>query len=34
MKSDDLQTAVYNRLNNSAVTSLLSTTYSPLPAIF
>lgn len=34
MKSDDLQTAVYNRLNNSAVTSLLSSYYSPLAAIF
>ena len=34
MKSDDLQTAVYNRLNDSAVTSLLSTYYSPLVAIF
>ena len=34
MKSDDLQTAIYNRLNDSAVTSLLSTYYSPLVAIF
>jgi hypothetical protein len=34
MKADDLQQAVYTRLNNSAVTSLLSTAYSPLVAIF
>ena len=34
MKSDDLQTAIYNRLNDSSVTSLLSTSYSPLAAIF
>lgn len=34
MKSDDLQTAIYTRLNNSAVTSLLSTYYTPLVAIF
>jgi hypothetical protein len=34
MKSDDLQTAIYTRLNNSSVTSLLSTYYSPLVAIF
>jgi hypothetical protein len=34
MKSDDLQAAIYNRLNDSSVTSLLSTSYSPLVAIF
>ena len=34
MKADDLQQAVYTRLNNSAVTSLLSTAYSPLVGIF
>lgn len=34
MKSDDLQQAIYTRLNDSAVTSLLSTYYSPLVAIF
>lgn len=34
MKSDDLQTAIYTRLNNSAVTNLLSTYYTPLVAIF
>jgi hypothetical protein len=34
MKSDDLQTAIYNRLNDSSVTSLLSISYSPLAAIF
>ena len=34
MKSDDLQTAIYTRLNDSSVTSLLSTYYSPLIAIF
>ncbi len=34
MKADDLQTAVYTRLNDSAVTSLLSTAYAPLAAIF
>ena len=34
MKSDDLQTAIYSRLNDSSVTSLLSTSYSPLAAIF
>lgn len=34
MKSDDLQTAIYTRLNDSSVTSLLSTYYSPLVAIF
>jgi len=34
MKSDDLQTAIYNRLNDGSVTSLLSTSYSPLAAIF
>lgn len=34
MKSDDLQQAIYTRLNDSSVTSLLSTYYNPLPAIF
>ena len=34
MKADDLQTAVYTRLNDVSVTGLLSTAYSPLPAIF
>ncbi len=34
MKSDDLQTAIYNMLTDSSVTSLLSTSYSPLAAIF
>ena len=34
MKSDDLQQAIYTRLNDSAVTGLLSTYYSPLVAIF
>lgn len=34
MKADDLQTAVYTRLNDASVTALLSTAYSPLPAIF
>jgi hypothetical protein len=34
MKSSALQQAVYTRLNNSSVTSLLSTAYSPLTAIF
>lgn len=34
MKSDDLQQAIYTRLNDSSVTSLLSTYYSPLVAIF
>jgi len=34
MKSDDLQQAIYTRLNDSSVTSLLSTYYSPLAAIF
>lgn len=34
MNADDLQQAIYTRLNNVAVTSLLSTYYSPLPAIF
>jgi len=34
MKSDDLQQAIYTRLNDSSVTNLLSTYYSPLPAIF
>lgn len=34
MKSDDLQSAIYTRLNDSSVTSLLSTYYAPLVAIF
>ena len=34
MKSGALQQAVYTRLNNTSVTSLLSTAYSPLVAIF
>lgn len=34
MKADDLQQAVYNRLNDASVTALLSTAYSPLAAIF
>jgi len=34
MKSGALQQAVYTRLNDSSVTSLLSTAYSPLTAIF
>lgn len=34
MKADDLQLAIYTRLNNAAVTSLLSTAYAPLAAIF
>ena len=34
MKSDDLQQAIYTRLNDSSVTSLLSTYYNPLAAIF
>lgn len=34
MKSAALQQAIYTRLNNSAVTSLLSTAYAPLVAIF
>ena len=34
MKSAALQQAVYTRLNNSAVTNLLSTAYAPLAAIF
>lgn len=34
MKSDDLQQAIYTRLNDASVTGLLSTYYSPLPAIF
>ena len=34
MKSDDLQQAIYTRLNDSSVTSLLSTYYTPLAAIF
>lgn len=34
MKSSALQQAVFTRLNDSSVTSLLSTAYAPLPAIF
>lgn len=34
MKADDLQTAVYTRLNDASVTALLSSTYAPLAAIF
>lgn len=34
MKSAALQQAIYDRINSSSVTSLLSTAYSPLPAIF
>lgn len=34
MKSAALQQAIFTRLNDSAVTSLLSTAYAPLPAIF
>lgn len=34
MKSEALQQAVYNRLNETSLTSLLSTAYSPLAAIF
>lgn len=34
MKSAALQQAIFTRLNNAAVTSLLSTAYAPLPAIF
>jgi hypothetical protein len=34
MKAAALQQAVYNRLNDSSVTSLLSTAYSPLVPIF
>ena len=34
MKSDDLQQAIYTRLNDASVTGLLSTYYSPLVAIF
>lgn len=34
MKAAALQQAVYNRLNDSSVTSLLSSAYSPLVAIF
>lgn len=34
MKAEALQQAVYDRLNNAAVTALLSTAYAPLPAIF
>lgn len=34
MKSAALQQAIFTRLNDSSVTSLLSTAYSPLAAIF
>lgn len=34
MRHDQLVSAVYTALNVSAVTSLLSTAYAPLPAIF
>ena len=34
MKAAALQQAVYNRLNDSSVTSLLSTAYAPLASIF
>jgi len=34
MKAAALHQAVYNRLNDSSVTSLLSTAYTPLVAIF
>jgi hypothetical protein len=34
MKSAALQQAIYTRVNDSSVTSLLSAAYSPLPAIF
>lgn len=34
MKAADLQRAVYARLNDTTVTSLLSTAYGALPAIF
>lgn len=34
MKSAALQQAVYNQVNHSSVTALLSTAYAPLPAIF
>lgn len=34
MNSEALQQAVFNKLNVSSITSLLSTAYSPLPAIF
>lgn len=34
MKADDLQQAVFNQLNHSSVTNLLSSAYSPLVAIF
>lgn len=34
MKSAALQQAIYNQINHSSVTALLSTSYSPLPAIF
>lgn len=34
MKAAALQQAIYNRLNDSSVTSLLSTAYSPLVPIF
>lgn len=34
MKSAALQQAVFTRLNDASVTSLLSSAYAPLPAIF
>jgi hypothetical protein len=34
MKADDLQQAVYTRLNDSSLTSLLSAAYTPLVPIF
>lgn len=34
MKSAALQQAIYTRLNDTSLTALLSTAYSPLPAIF
>lgn len=34
MKASALQQAVYDRLNTSAITDLLSAVYGPLPAIF
>ena len=34
MKAKALHQAIYNRLNNASVTSLLSTSYAPLVSIF
>lgn len=34
MKADDLQKAIYTRLNDASVTALLSSSYAPLAAIF